>query len=436
MLTAGTPSGGYFSGKWVSANGYFHPRKAGAGNFTIFYNFVDTNQCINKAPATITLLDTAKLTSTQIGPMCTGKGVIYLDNVKPGGGVYNGKGVKSDTFSVATAGQGNHAIKYSLTNAKGCKSYTVFNILINKPDSISVVIKDKACQYDGSFLVHTYPSGGILKGSAVVGQSFYPLFANKGVQWVFYTITDSHQCLVIDSAKIYVSEAPVAKFLPFSSMCDNDKDFILKGGQPADSGKYYVEGKLDDIFSPATRGKGVYKIEYKVVNYFGCRDSAIAVLRVNASPLKPMISILKNTLTSSAVKGNQWLDKNGVIAGAIQQNYNPPADGYYFVKVTNDSNCSRTSDSVQFMKVGVRQPNKSNIFIYPNPSDKGMFYLEGLQNNSEIKVVDPVGRELFLYKNQNSKAFIDLSNIGKGTYFINVKIDGQLFNYRVVIILR
>ena len=226
----------------------------------------------------------------------------------------------------------------------------------------------------------------------------------------------------------------MAKLANFSSVCDNDFNFNLTGGQPTDSGMYWVDNIQSIDFSPASKGKGVFKIDYKVVNYFGCRDSASRYLRVNASPEKPQITVLKNTLTSSSSAGNQWLDKNGSIAGANQQDYSPLKNGYYFVKVTNDSNCSTKSDSVQFAKVGVNSIHKSNVIISPNPSNNGIFKISGLPANAEIKVMDMIGKELIYLFKHDLNSVIDLSSFGAGSFLISLKSDEQWYNYRVVIL--
>jgi len=432
-LSPGSPAGGFFSGKWVTPNGYFHPRLAGTGAKIIYYNFIDTNNCVSRASATITLLDTALLSITPPSSLCTNAVPLNLSVVSPSGGAYKGLGVSANIFSASAAGKGNHSINYTYTKSNTCISKTNFTIPVFKPDSTSILIKDKACNTDEPILVYTFPSGGTLKGSAVIGQNFYPLFADKGFNWVFYLLTDSHKCDVKDSAKIYISELPKASITKFSSVCDNANDFTLSGGQPIDSGKYWIDGILNSKFSPKSKGKGLYKIEYKVVNYFGCRDSATATIRVNASPVKPAITISKNKLISSSISGNQWLDKNGVISGANQQEFNPTMDGIYFVKVTNDSNCSNISDSVQFAKVGIHQVFKSNCVIYPNPSANGIFNLEGSSGLSVIQVQDMVGRERMKLNQTKSKMTLDLSSLGTGTYFITIKTKDSVYSQRVVV---
>ncbi len=432
LLTSGNPTGGYYTGKSVTSNGYFHPKVAGAGKHTLVYNFIDTNNCVQKVSNEVTILDTTKLTISSIPDACFGSGSIPLTNVTPSGGFYKGLGVNTNRFYPVVAGIGSHAISYFFTSINSCNSKGVFKITINKPDSVSIMLKDKACVYDEPILAKVFPSNGKLSGNAIIGQTFYPLFSGKGTHWVYYSITDSHQCDIKDSARIYISDITKATFPKMPSVCDNLSEFNLSGGQPKDSGSYWVQGVKSAKFNPAAKGKGLYKIEYRVVNYFGCRDSSSVMLRVNLSPIKPSISVIGNTLHSSAGTGNQWLDKNGTIADANQSSFSPLVDGYYFVKVTNDSSCSKLSDSIQFAKIGIKENLLHSISIFPNPSYNGIITIAGLSDNSEIKVFNILGSELSFGFYQNQSVVLNLSQYGHGTYIVRIKSGNSVMNYRVV----
>lgn len=420
-LTQGTPSGGFFTGTQVNTNsGYFHPKKAGAGNHVLYYNYKDGNGCTNKVSSTVTLLDTSKLTLTPLAPICPSVTSYILTQVSPSGGVYSGNGVNSNIFYPKLAGKGTHKITYQYTNANVCVSKSEFDAVITKTDSISVSLPATACSYSEPIAVKVYPFGGFLKGKGVLAGSFYPAFVSSGSYWVSYTFTDSHSCNVSDSAQIYVAEAPDAGIGSFASVCDYEKPITLSGGTPADSGLYYIGGQVKTEFDPAV-GKGVYNIEYKVVNHFGCRDSAVSTIRVNESPVKPTISTLKNTLSSSAVKGNQWYNASGAISGATQQQFNPVVDGYYKVRVTNDSGCYKMSDSVMFAKVGIQKLAKLGVSIYPNPSANGSFNIKGLRNGSEITIYDIHGKLLMKEVVYLDQFIINISEFGFGTYIIQVQ---------------
>ncbi len=420
ILKSGSPTGGYFSGKYVTGTN-FYPKKAGSGKHTIYYNYIDSNDCNNYASSIITLLDTVALKLSPVSGVCNNSPDMVLNNVSPGGGTYSGKAVLGNSLIIKNAGIGQQEIIYKLANTNACISKSVFKVEVFKTDSLSVTLKEKACKYDEPINVAVYPKGGVLKGAAVIGKTFYPLFATIGYNWVYYAITDSHQCEVRDSARTYIADITKAGLNAFASICDNAQPFKLQGGIPADSGTYWLKGMLSDSLKPKDLGKGLYVIEYKIVNFHGCRDSASQSIRINASPLKPVISLNGNTLSSNAIKGNQWYDKSGPISGAINQTFKPLLDGIYFVKVVNDSNCSQTSDTFNFKKVGIKNVMNETIRILPNPSSNGWFKIESDDDLTELMVTDLYGRICFKSEVKGGKAEVDLSAYKDAYYILILK---------------
>jgi hypothetical protein len=68
-LAGGTPTGGTFSGVWVS-DGVFHANLASAGSYTITYSYTGSNNCIGTATGTIVV------------SVCTGIDDKALDNIR------------------------------------------------------------------------------------------------------------------------------------------------------------------------------------------------------------------------------------------------------------------------------------------------------------------------------------------------------------------
>ena len=417
-LPEGTPTGGFFTGKGVSNSGYFYPKTAGAGIHTLTYNVTDVNGCKNKASNEVTLSDTSKLTVTQPDPLCPDAFAVNLKSVSPSGGVYSGNGVSSNTFYPDKAGIGKHPIKYIFTNAANCNSKTYFTMEVTKTDSISISIKDKACIYDEPIAINMHPIGGFLKGDGILGGNFYPSFAGEGIHWITYSFMDSHQCNLKDSTYILVAPKPNVSLGPFKSVCSNIADFNLIGGQPKDSGTYYVSGKSSTVFSPKLSGKGLFKVEYKVTNSMGCRDSATQNIRVNQSPVKPSITVTGNILESSAANKNQWYDANGPISGATQQTFKPLVDGKYRVMVSNDSNCSEISDTFTFIKVSSVSLVKDEMAIYPNPSHDGTFYFQRIPSNAKVSLLDLQGRNLINLELNGTQGNWNLRQFDNGTYIV------------------
>lgn len=431
-LPAGSPAGGTFSGPGVSG-GKFNPMNSGSGNILVVYQVTDKDGCVGRASSALTVHDTTTLSDAGVNAVCPEIDPFALTNISPSGGSYAGNHVTSGMFYPNLAGPGTHKIQYQLTNTDQCKSDAYFSITVHKPDSIDIQIQPSVCANSNPVPVSVYPSGGSFSHLAVSGGNFIPVFASTGMNKIVYSLFDANNCYISDSAEINVVEAPKVSVSSMSSVCANAPTFKLYGGAPADSGMYFINGLPADSFAPAQRGKGIYTIKYKVVNYGGCSDSATAGLRVNEAPPKPYIGMANNILNSSVSNGNQWYDKNGLIAGATQQTYKPAENGTYYVIVTNDSGCTNRSDDFLYEKLGVVSGQLNDIKIYPNPSQTGLITIQGITGNAVIEISDVGGKIIATEKTDKSECQMDLSAFKGGIYLIRIHIDNRMFHEKLIL---
>lgn len=432
-LPQGSPSGGTFTGKGVS-NGKFNPMAAGSGNISVVYQYADQNGCVGRASSTLVVFDTTTLTDAGVDPVCPEVTPFSLQNISPSGGSYAGNAVNSGVFSPAKAGPGTHPVQYQLTNANSCKSDAYFNIVVHKPDSVDISIREWVCANSDPVPVYTFPTGGTFSHLAVAGSNFIPSFASSGRNNIVYTIIDKNNCVVSDSAHIDVIPSPAVSLSAFASVCSNAMAMKLSGGTPADSGKYYINGAEADSFVPMQRGKGVFIIRYKVVNFYGCSDSAQSSIRVNEAPPKPYIGVTNNILNSSVTNGNQWYNKDGIIAGATAQTYKPTADGLYYVIVTNDSGCTNRSDNFMFEKLGQSVFTLRGIKVYPNPSITGLFSIVGLPEQATLQIFDAGGKVVLQQNAPGEEHQLNLAGFEKGIYWIQVSHGQRVYRERLVLL--
>jgi hypothetical protein len=142
---------------------------------------------------------------------------------------------------------------------------------------------------------------------------------------------------------------------------------------------------------------GTYTVEAR--NTCGAvRSQNSARVRVLPRPPKPVIGRRGDTLVSSAVSGNQWLDENKQpIPGATGREFVPPRDGTYYVQVTMDS-CSSVSDPYVFVRSSVGEVGTEGIVVRvePNPVQEVLhLWIEGVRGNVLVELLDPLGRCLF-----------------------------------------
>lgn len=130
----------------------------------------------------------------------------------------------------------------------------------------------------------------------------------------------------------------------------------------------------------------------------GC-TSGTAVLSVTVQPatLKPIISLIADTLWSSAANGNQWYEQSsGIIAGAVSNWYLPTVSGNYFTIVTNNNCPSEPSDTLNYIILGnIPDAGLFPITLYPNPAQH-YFMLSGDAASSlwEVSILDTEGKRI------------------------------------------
>ena len=100
--------------------------------------------------------------------------------------------------------------------------------------------------------------------------------------------------------------------------------------------------------NPAAIGLTGYKYECILSNAANSATTTTATLTVNGLPTVNAtlnVSVINATLGLSTY---QWYSGSGKLSGATTDSYSPNVTGNYFVVVTNNTNCSNTSNSVSF----------------------------------------------------------------------------------------
>ncbi len=158
---------------------------------------------------------------------------------------------------------------------------------------------------------------------------------------------------------------------------------------------------------------------YYVRGFGGCVASGVCTpFTINADVLAtPTISASGATLTSSSTANNQWMHSGTAISGATNSTYTVTQTGWYTVTV-DDGICSKTSDSVYVIGVGVSNVNAMNgVSVYPVPcTDQLHVDVAGYAANTgwSVKIYDNVGRLLATHTLQQDKNTIDIQALPEG----------------------
>ncbi len=127
----------------------------------------------------------------------------------PSGGVFSGTGVSSSIFTPSVAGLGSHSITYNYTDANGCQTLKIKNILVNPLPVVDMGALASVCNTSPTVSLNQgTPYGGVYSGNGVVGTSFIPTNAGVGSHYIKYTFTSQNGCIASDSSVIAVVSSP------------------------------------------------------------------------------------------------------------------------------------------------------------------------------------------------------------------------------------
>ena len=78
----------------------------------------------------------------------------------------------------------------------------------------------------------------------------------------------------------------------------------------------------------------------------------------------------------------------------------------------------------------ISSPRENDISIYPNPVKDG-FYCKGIQQTTQLNLVDYLGRKVF-FKMIINNDYIDISHLSQGIYIVDISTRGGNKQYKIV----
>ena len=139
-------------------------------------------------------------------------------------------------------------------------------------------------------------------------------------------------------------------------------------------------------------------------------------------------------VATSGFTSYQWYNGDGtIIQGETSETFTPNSMGEYYVTVS-DSLCTVDSYIYEYLISGISDL-ENHISIYPNPSN-GEININHVNAFETITIISALGNELLKLDGRlfsNDKIKIDLSDFNKGIYFLQIKQNNHIMNYRIVL---
>lgn len=168
-----------------------------------------------------------------------------------------------------------------------------------------------------------------------------------------------------------------------------------------------------------------------IVNEVGCESLArtkVVAEVVNAE--QPDIFIEGDVISTTAVADfYQWYNDGEIIEGEVTESMIVKNSGVYSVLITTNT-CDATSENIVVEILGIKDLEEIGIEIYPNPVIDLLTINSNRLKINSILMYDTKGIEI-LRLEDSIPTEINMGNIKKGIYIINIAVDNQTITYRL-----
>ncbi|NPD48329.1 PKD domain-containing protein, partial [Lentimicrobium sp. S6] len=300
-MSAGSPSGGVYSGFGISGN-QFSPASAGAGSHSITYEFTNAQGCSDTKNQDFIVFDLPNVQLSNFPNFCEDDAVFTLVQGSPIGGVYSGTGVTGNQFD-PQIGAGTYPINYYYQDAHGCDDQVQKDIqVLPLPQAPITAIADI-----NSYCDNQAPDSILLTATGIETAYFWyenhlsnPSFSQKKSLKIAaplvstsYLVRGENSCgessyLQID---IEVKPAPVANFMSSGNDCQFTNFFFTDASTIASQSISqwtwdFGDGASSNETNPSHiyNDYGSHDIQLIVESNQACRDTALQSIMVHPKP--------------------------------------------------------------------------------------------------------------------------------------------------------
>ncbi|HYV91850.1 MAG TPA: PKD domain-containing protein [Chitinophagales bacterium] len=345
--------------------------------------------------------------------------------------------------SICYYAAGTYDVILIATNNSGADTIVMQNfITVNVIPIVNITQSNDTLYSSPGNFYQWYTGGNAINGAT---DNFYIPPAED-----FYTvvITDANGCTAADT--ISFSLASQTSFATsdtdicekfcinfYDSSQNNPTSWLwnFPGGTPGSS----VDQNPTNI---CYQNPGIFDVTLVTSNANGIFDTLTLsnYITVYTNPFAPVITQNGNTLTSTSAASYQWQLNSLNIPGATNQSYTITQSGLYTV-IIGDANGCNAQASVDASLVGISDMEENSfVNIFPNPSS-GSFIVEWLYGqmvgNVLIDVVNTLGQNVFssteIISSPNLKKEIELSDVARGVYFIEIKTEDEFVRKKILI---
>ena len=294
--------------------------------------------------------------------------------------------------------------------------------------------------FNQNYTINVFEEDGVISDNDFCGSVNFEGFSNSatltnGNLVVNYT-TDNIQPTpladVIDT--IYVYDSPSQPSFSYDE--ENVLLSLDSDSMDFDYQWYYIQSPIPDAhninFIP--NNSGYYYI--LATNEFGCSTPSDEQVVVVCDDFSPDLQINSDTISfmQSSVFEYQWFYEGEQMFGLNSSSIVVEMIGNYNLLLIDQWGCKYYSNNIYFNPASVYDKTNSNFSVFPNPATD---YLEIIihenQTSFYFELIDFHGKKVISKHIPNTKHSLDLESLSRGTYFLNLIVNGQKITERIII---
>jgi PKD repeat protein len=340
--------------------------------------------------------------------------------------------------TVTYAAPGTYSVTLIASNTVGSDTLTNTNyIIVNALPATPTITAGGSttfCQGDSVTLTSSSSTGNMWSN----GMSSQSIEATTAGSYTV-TFTDGNGCSATsDTTAISVNSAPATPIIiagGLTTFCEGGS-VVLSSNTP--TGNMWSTGDTTVSITVSSSAS----ITLSVVDNIGCVSAASAATEVIMLPNPPVPVITANGNVLSSVSANtyQWYMDSTILTGETSIDYTITQSGTYSVQVTDVNGCSTMSDPFNATLSDVHElPGRVKFNVFPVPSDGEVHLLldAPVQGDYLIELTNLTGGVICIERMlQFSGKFthtLELTEYGKGVYFVRLYGNSQVLTRKVVV---
>lgn len=167
-------------------------------------------------------------------------------------------------------------------------------------------------------------------------------------------------------------------------------------------------------------------------NSCGTGASFSLPITVKLKPNTPAITLSPdNSISSSALYGNQWYFNNNILNGDTNQVFAATANGSYYTIVDSLGCYSEPSNTINIVNIGIDENSDIPFRIIPNPVID-ILQIESLNANYSKATIFNSNGEKVIEKDFSDSSTINVASLSAGIYIIRLQSDSKIIYSRFI----